>query len=159
MPRSELENSRLGIGAKTEEELTKRSKFSQKQIAFILRPAEESTSLEQALAPTLKPGNVIVLDNLRSHKGKAVRRAIPLRGRTPAVPARVQPQPHPDQSTLFKAQALAQTETGEIERNALNGDRNRIGKAHTNGMHKPHPECSLRLHHIGDCSKAAPDKI
>jgi transposase len=30
----------------------------------------------QALAPTLKPGDVVVLDNLGSHKGKAVRQAI-----------------------------------------------------------------------------------
>ena len=31
---------------------------------------------EQALIPTLSPGDVVVLDNLGSHKGKAVRRAI-----------------------------------------------------------------------------------
>ena len=32
--------------------------------------------VEQALVPTLKPGDVVVLDNLGSHKGKAVRHAI-----------------------------------------------------------------------------------
>ena len=32
--------------------------------------------VEQVLVPTLKPGDVVVLDNLGSHKGKAVRRAI-----------------------------------------------------------------------------------
>lgn len=32
--------------------------------------------VEQALAPTLRPGDVVILDNLGSHKGKAVRRAI-----------------------------------------------------------------------------------
>ena len=32
--------------------------------------------VEQALIPTLHPGDVVVLDNLGSHKGKAVRRAI-----------------------------------------------------------------------------------
>lgn len=32
--------------------------------------------VEQCLVPTLKPGDVIVMDNLGSHKGKAVRRAI-----------------------------------------------------------------------------------
>jgi hypothetical protein len=32
--------------------------------------------VEQFLVPTLKPGDVVVLDNLGSHKGKAVRRAI-----------------------------------------------------------------------------------
>jgi len=32
--------------------------------------------VEQMLVPTLKPGDVVVMDNLGSHKGKAVRRAI-----------------------------------------------------------------------------------
>ena len=32
--------------------------------------------VEQFLAPTLSPGDVVILDNLGSHKGKAVSRAI-----------------------------------------------------------------------------------
>ena len=32
--------------------------------------------VEQQLAPTLSPGDVVILDNLSSHKGKAVRAAI-----------------------------------------------------------------------------------
>ena len=32
--------------------------------------------VEQALLPTLTPGDVVILDNLGSHKGKAVRQAI-----------------------------------------------------------------------------------
>jgi len=32
--------------------------------------------VEQVLAPTLVPGDVVILDNLGSHKGQAVRRAI-----------------------------------------------------------------------------------
>jgi transposase len=32
--------------------------------------------VEQFLVPTLKPGDVVILDNLGSHKGKAVRRVI-----------------------------------------------------------------------------------
>jgi len=32
--------------------------------------------VEQALVPTLGPGDIVVLDNLGSHKGKAVRQAI-----------------------------------------------------------------------------------
>ncbi len=34
------------------------------------------TYVDQVLAPTLKPGDVVVLDNLGRHKGEAVRRAI-----------------------------------------------------------------------------------
>ena len=32
--------------------------------------------VEQFLVPTLKPGDIVIIDNLGSHKGKAVRRAI-----------------------------------------------------------------------------------
>ena len=34
------------------------------------------TYVDQILVPTLKPGDVVILDNLGSHKGKAARRAI-----------------------------------------------------------------------------------
>ena len=34
------------------------------------------TYVEQILVPTLSPGDVVVMDNLSSHKGKAVRAAI-----------------------------------------------------------------------------------
>lgn len=36
--------------------------------------------VEQCLAPTLKPGDVVIMDNLGSHKGKAVRAAIRAKG-------------------------------------------------------------------------------
>ncbi len=32
--------------------------------------------VEQVLVPTLKPGDIVIIDNLGSHKGKAVRQAI-----------------------------------------------------------------------------------
>lgn len=32
--------------------------------------------VEKVLVPSLKPGDIVVLDNLGSHKGKAIRRAI-----------------------------------------------------------------------------------
>jgi len=34
------------------------------------------TYVEKVLTPTLKPGDLVIMDNLSSHKGKAVRRAI-----------------------------------------------------------------------------------
>ncbi len=36
--------------------------------------------VEQILAPTLQPGDIVILDNLGSHKGKAARQAIRKRG-------------------------------------------------------------------------------
>ena len=34
------------------------------------------TYVEKVLVPTLQPGDIVVMDNLGSHKGKAVRKAI-----------------------------------------------------------------------------------
>ena len=36
--------------------------------------------VEQVLVPTLNPGDIVIIDNLGSHKGKAVRRAIQAAG-------------------------------------------------------------------------------
>lgn len=36
--------------------------------------------VEQVLAPTLRPGDIVVMDNLGSHKGRAVRKAIKATG-------------------------------------------------------------------------------
>jgi transposase len=36
--------------------------------------------VEQVLAPTLEPGDLVILDNLGSHKGKAARQAIRNKG-------------------------------------------------------------------------------
>lgn len=38
--------------------------------------------VEQVLARTLKPGDIVVMDNLQSHKGARVRAAIEARGAT-----------------------------------------------------------------------------
>jgi transposase len=38
--------------------------------------------VEQILAPTLKPGDIVILDNLGSHKGQPARAAIPAAERT-----------------------------------------------------------------------------
>ncbi len=34
------------------------------------------TYVEKVLTPTLRPGDIVIIDNLGSHRGKAVRRAI-----------------------------------------------------------------------------------
>jgi transposase len=54
------------------------------QAPFILEGAVNTvafeTYVEQVLAPTLKPGQVVVLDNLSAHTGEHVRHAIQERG-------------------------------------------------------------------------------
>ena len=60
--------------------------------------------VEQFLVPTLKPSDVVILDNLGSHKGKAVRKAIRDVGAAPRVPAEILPRPQPDRAGLRQVQ-------------------------------------------------------
>ena len=49
---------------------------------FIEEPINGETFqlyVEKVLVPTLKPSDIVIMDNLGSHKGKAVRRAIRVR--------------------------------------------------------------------------------
>ena len=62
--------------------------------------------VEEILVPTLKPGDIVIMDNLGSHKGKAVRRAIRA-ARQALLPAQVLARPQPDRKVLRQAQALA----------------------------------------------------
>ena len=52
--------------------------------------------VEQFLVPTLQPGDIVVMDNLGSHKGKAVRKAIRSIPARALLPAALQPRPQPD---------------------------------------------------------------
>jgi transposase len=47
-------------------------------VSSMVRSMEKASRIyvEQFLVPTLRPGDVVILDNLGSHKGKAVRRSI-----------------------------------------------------------------------------------
>ena len=52
--------------------------------------------VQQVLVPELQPGDVVIMDNLPSHKGPAVRGIIEAAGAQPALPPALQPrlQPH-----------------------------------------------------------------
>ena len=47
--------------------------------------------VKQVLAPTLKPGDIVVMDNLPAHKPSSIREAIEATGRRVALPAALQP--------------------------------------------------------------------
>jgi putative transposase len=54
--------------------------------------------VEQVLVPTLKPGDIVIIDNLGSHKGKAVRQAI----RAAAAKHLFLPKYSPDRNPIEK---------------------------------------------------------
>lgn len=62
--------------------------------------------VEQALVPTLKPGDVVVLDNLGSHKGKQVRRAIRSAGAKLLFLPKYSPDLNPIEQVFAKLKTL-----------------------------------------------------
>ena len=64
------------------------------------------TYVEQCLAPTLRPGDIVVMDNLGSHKSAAVRAAIEARGATLLFLPPYSPDLNPIEQLFAKLKAL-----------------------------------------------------
>jgi len=62
--------------------------------------------VEQFLVPTLKPGDIVVLDNLGSHKGKLVRRAIRAAGARLLFLPKYSPDLNPIEQVFAKMKTL-----------------------------------------------------
>jgi putative transposase len=62
--------------------------------------------VEQVLVPTLKPGDIVVLDNLGSHKGKAVRKAIRAVGARLVFLPKYSPDLNPIEQVFAKLKTL-----------------------------------------------------
>ena len=62
--------------------------------------------IEQVLVPTLRPGDVVVFDNLGSHKGKAVRRAIRAAGAKLFLLPKYSPDLNPIEQVFAKLKRL-----------------------------------------------------
>jgi transposase len=62
--------------------------------------------VEQILVPTLQPGDIVIIDNLGSHKGKAVRRAIERAGVTLRFLPPYSPDLNPIEQVFAKLKAM-----------------------------------------------------
>ena len=62
--------------------------------------------VEQVLVPTLKPGDIVIIDNLGSHKGKAVRRAIRAAGAKLLILPAYSPDLNPIEQVFAKLKTL-----------------------------------------------------
>ena len=62
--------------------------------------------VETVLVPALKPGDVVILDNLGRHKGKAVRRAIRAAGARLLFPPSYSPDLNPVEQVFSKLKHL-----------------------------------------------------
>ena len=66
--------------------------------------------IEQVLAPTLSAGDIVVMDNLASHKVKGVRKAIAARGAELIYLPAYSPDLNPIEQVFAKLKALLRTE-------------------------------------------------
>ena len=66
--------------------------------------------VERALAPSLSPGQVVVLDNLQAHKGERARRAVEQRGAELLFLASYSPDLSPIEEAFGKVKALLRRE-------------------------------------------------
>ncbi|SKA32094.1 transposase, partial [Consotaella salsifontis] len=74
--------------------------------------------VEQVLVPTLKPGDIVIMDNLGSHKGKAVRRAIRAAGAKLLFLPKYSPDLNPIEQLFAKLKHLLR-KAGQRTRDAV----------------------------------------
>ena len=75
-----------------------------------------TTYVEKVLVPTLRPGELVIMDNLGSHKGKAVRRAIRSVGANLFFLPKYSPDLNPIEQVFAKLKhLLRKTAAGAVE--------------------------------------------
>ena len=102
--------------------------------------------VEQILVPTLKPGDVVIMDNLGSHKGKAVRRAI----RAAGAKLFFLPPYSPDLNPIEQVFAKLKTLLRKAAERTVEATWRRIGALL---HHFPPHECANYLANAGYASK------
>lgn len=101
--------------------------------------------VEQALIPTLRPGDVVVMDNLSSHKGKAVRQAL----RRAGAHLLFLPPYSPDLNPIEQLFAKLKTLLRKADERCVETTWRRIGQL----LDRFSPaECSNYLRHAGYAS-------
>lgn len=101
--------------------------------------------VEQSLAPTLAPGDVVILDNLGSHKGRAVRQAI----RNADAHLLFLPPYSPDLNPIEMMFAKLKTLVRKAEERTIEATWKRVG---TLLDAFPPQECAAYLRHAGYAS-------
>ena len=103
------------------------------------------TYVDQVLAPTLKPGDVVILDNLGSHKGKAVRRAIRASGARLLFLPPYSPDLNPHRTGLRQTETSHANGQGANRRRYLETHRLIARNLQIQRMQKLLHQCRLRF--------------
>jgi hypothetical protein len=111
------------------------------------------TYVEKVLGPTLLPGDLVIMDNLGSHKGPAIRHAIRAAGGRLFLLPKYSPDSEPDRAGLRQTQAPAakRRRTHPIDR--LHSHRQPASNLHRRGMRQLFQQLRLRANLNPSCSK------
>ena len=101
--------------------------------------------VEQFLVPTLTPGDIVIMDNLGSHKGKAVRQAIRSAGAKLLFLPPYSPDLNPIEQVFAKLKLLLR----KAAERSIDASWKRIGSLLDNF---PPPECANYLRNSGYAS-------
>ncbi len=93
------------------------------------------------LAPTLRPGDLVIMDNLAAHKAVGIRQAIEARG----AGLRYLPPYSPDLNPIENAFAKLKAHVRKSAARTLEA----IERAAANGLPKFQPECANFFAHAG----------
>ena len=94
------------------------------------------TYVEKVLVPELRPGDIVVMDNLSSHKGSGVRHSIEAARRRDPLFAALLTRPQPDRDGLRQAQGAAPQGGRANRRRPLGRHRSHPRNLPTTGMQK-----------------------
>ncbi len=95
----------------------------------------------QFLVPTLKPGEVVVLENFRSHRGSAVRMAIWVAGTRLAFLPKYSPDLNPNEQAFAKLKTLFAKNRRAKRRRRLRRDRSYPRHVLASRMLRAHQRC------------------
>ncbi|MHC2468228.1 transposase [Bradyrhizobium embrapense] len=111
--------------------------------------------VEQMLVPTLKPGDIVIIDNLGSHKGKTVRRVIRAAGAKLFFLPPYSPDLNPIEQVFRQAQDLAPKSCRANRRSNLDAHRRSTQLLHAPGMRQLHRKRRIRFNMNQSCSNDA----
>ena len=81
------------------------------------------TYVDQVLVPELRPGDVVVFDNLKPHLSRHVAESIERAGATRPAPAAIQLGLRPDRGAVVEVQGTASPDRGADEGRLVQGSR------------------------------------
>jgi hypothetical protein len=115
--------------------------------------------VERVLAPELRPGDVVVMDNLSRHKGPRVRELIEARRRAPALSPALQPRLQPHREGLRQAESAPAQGRRAHRRGALDRHRPLPRRLHPDRVPQRLRRLRIRRHLSENRARAFPDLI